>query len=498
MFAVVVALEGGGHLVICLDELVDRVGRVALGLGDLQVDVVAAVLGVGFFRIVCVVPIPAALDTGPVSSTGQAFRRYDGCGRVVRFVAVGAWDGFPPRIKYGAGSTRERRFACRERPFDCAQGRLSGKDSVPARSSSRAMCPMSSMAACILLLGLKPRTTPCMMCSRKLTTVLPWSVLSRTMPATRGSSARDGAAGVRGWVPDCSGTTDGALGAPLGVALYAGKPGYGFGHELGGDCLDLHSGVSPVACLEALVVELAVGDVEVELDDGVPVVGLLADDVCEGAWPSLFCFVVIAQEFYYGYFLRHDQVPWATEGGCATLEREAWCICRTATSTPPLLGSPSLIPIFSGVTTAVTRSRPWFKLRRTVSPGRRDAPSLFMTMCLAVTRYCRPSCSIANAVPPSIKVFMWTVRSMMPPHDRVDSFGLLPPKENKLSDESPKSLRYANQPKPPSNLLIGWPQRNHLQQDSHRQGHRSRAPHIEKVSSWPVLPIASCNIQKTL
>ena len=83
------------------------------------------------------------------------------------------------------------------------------------------------------------------------------------------------------------------------AALDAGQPGYGFGHELGGDRVDLHSGVSPVACLEALVVELAIGDVEVELDDGVPVVGLLADDVRESSGPFLFCFVVIAHEFYY-------------------------------------------------------------------------------------------------------------------------------------------------------------------------------------------------------
>ena len=61
-------------------------------------------------------------------------------------------------------------------------------------SSSRAMWPRSSLAASILLRGLKPRTTPCMTWSRKLTTVLPWSVLSWTMPATRGSFFREGAA----------------------------------------------------------------------------------------------------------------------------------------------------------------------------------------------------------------------------------------------------------------------------------------------------------------
>ena len=113
-----------------------------------------------------------------------------------------------------------------------------------------------------------------------------------------------GAVGVRGWVPVFTGTTDGALGAPLGVAaLDAGQPGYGFGHELGGNRVDLHSGVSPVACLEALVVELAVGDVEVELDDGVPVVGLLADDVreCGGLTPLFLgvSVVFMAHAFYY-------------------------------------------------------------------------------------------------------------------------------------------------------------------------------------------------------
>ncbi len=94
-----------------------------------------------------------------------------------------------------------------------------------------------------------------------------------------------------------------AFGAPLRVALDAGQAGYGIGHELGGDCLDLHSGVSPVACLEALVVELAVGDVEVEADDGAPVVGFLADDVRECGGPtSLFpvaSFVLMAYAFYY-------------------------------------------------------------------------------------------------------------------------------------------------------------------------------------------------------
>jgi hypothetical protein len=90
----VLAMEGGGHLVVCLDELVDWVGRVALGFGDLPVDVVEASLVV---RVVCVVRIPAVLDTGPV-------RRYDGCGWVVRLCGAGAGDGSP--------TARGRRFDC--------------------------------------------------------------------------------------------------------------------------------------------------------------------------------------------------------------------------------------------------------------------------------------------------------------------------------------------------------------------------------------------------
>ena len=43
----VFAVEGGGDLVVGLDELVDGVGWVALGFGYLSVDVVAAALGVG-------------------------------------------------------------------------------------------------------------------------------------------------------------------------------------------------------------------------------------------------------------------------------------------------------------------------------------------------------------------------------------------------------------------------------------------------------------------
>ena len=38
----VFGLEGGGDLVVCLYELVDRVGRVSLGFGYLAVDFVAA------------------------------------------------------------------------------------------------------------------------------------------------------------------------------------------------------------------------------------------------------------------------------------------------------------------------------------------------------------------------------------------------------------------------------------------------------------------------
>ena len=64
-------MEGGGHLVVCLDELVDWVGRVALGLRDLAIDVVAAALGVGVFRVARVFPTPAVLDTGPVSGYGD-------------------------------------------------------------------------------------------------------------------------------------------------------------------------------------------------------------------------------------------------------------------------------------------------------------------------------------------------------------------------------------------------------------------------------------------
>ena len=51
------------------------------------------------------------LDTGPVSSTGQAFRRYDGCGRLTSiFVPTTVWLPsrlltFDPRIEYGAGSS---------------------------------------------------------------------------------------------------------------------------------------------------------------------------------------------------------------------------------------------------------------------------------------------------------------------------------------------------------------------------------------------------------
>ena len=90
---VVFAVECGGHVVVCLDELVDRVSRVALGVGDFPVDVVEAALGVGGLLVVGVVPIPAALDTG--------FRRYDG---QVCFGGGGAGDGFP---------------TTRERPLDC-------------------------------------------------------------------------------------------------------------------------------------------------------------------------------------------------------------------------------------------------------------------------------------------------------------------------------------------------------------------------------------------
>ena len=118
---VVFAVECGSHVVVCLDELVNRVGRVALGLGDLAADVVATALGVGrgfgfWLRVF-----------------GWELGRFDrlsanGFG----FGGAGAGDGFP---------------TARERPFDCAQGRLfggaqdglSGKDSV-ARGARRGLC----------------------------------------------------------------------------------------------------------------------------------------------------------------------------------------------------------------------------------------------------------------------------------------------------------------------------------------------------------------------
>ena len=143
---VVLAVEGGGHLVVGLDELVDRVGRVPLGVGDLVVDVVAAVLGVGGLQVVCLVHIPAALDTG--------FRRYDGqvcfggCGS-------GAGDGFPPprerRCDFGGCGPFDRLRTGRfDRPFDQAQDRFSANglglggagagDGFPTARERRSVC----------------------------------------------------------------------------------------------------------------------------------------------------------------------------------------------------------------------------------------------------------------------------------------------------------------------------------------------------------------------
>ena len=78
----VFGVEGGGHLVVCLYELVDGVGQVVLGVGDLAVDVVGAALGVRVFLVVCFwviggepLLVPAVLDTG--------FRRYDVRARLI-------------------------------------------------------------------------------------------------------------------------------------------------------------------------------------------------------------------------------------------------------------------------------------------------------------------------------------------------------------------------------------------------------------------------------
>ena len=196
---------------------------------------------------------------------------------------VEAGDGFP---------------TARERPFDCAQGRLSGKEAVGTELVAGDV-PDELLGSLHPVVGSEATDDAVHDVEEEaddrfaLVGALAddagdarvvcegWRGEGRGevfegLVAPRGV----GAVGVRGWVPVFTGTTDGALGAPLGVAaLDAGQPGYGFGHELGGDHVDLHSGVSPVACLEALVVELAIGDVEVELDDGVPVIGLLADDV---------------------------------------------------------------------------------------------------------------------------------------------------------------------------------------------------------------------------
>ncbi len=84
--------------------------------------------------------------------------------------------------------------------------------------------------------------------------------------------------------------------APGGVAaLDAGALGYEVGDEVGGDHVQLISGIEPVAGVE--VFELAIDDVAVEADDGAPVVGLLSDDVCQGGWSlcsAFSCWAVLA------------------------------------------------------------------------------------------------------------------------------------------------------------------------------------------------------------
>ena len=77
--------------------------------------------------------------------------------------------------------------------------------------------------------------------------------------------------------------------APYGVvAFYAGQLGYVFGDEPGSYGVDLLSSLELVAHFEAFIVELAADDVEVEVDDDLAVVGLLADYVGERAWLALF------------------------------------------------------------------------------------------------------------------------------------------------------------------------------------------------------------------
>ena len=63
-----------------------------------------------------------------------------------------------------------------------------------------------------------------------------------------------------------------------------------------GDLADLVGGGHPVVVPEA--VELSAGDVKVELDDGLAIVGLLADDVGEGPLLLYGCGAVIAHRFY--------------------------------------------------------------------------------------------------------------------------------------------------------------------------------------------------------
>ena len=103
---------------------------------------------------------------------------------------------------------------------------------------------------------------------------------------------RRGCAGAcRYWGPIRARATVIVAGAPAPndvVAVYAGQLGYVFGDEPGGDGVDLLGGFEPVADFEAFVVELTADDVEVEVDDDLAVVGLLADDVRQGAGLALF------------------------------------------------------------------------------------------------------------------------------------------------------------------------------------------------------------------
>ena len=71
-------MEYGGDLVVCLDELVNRVGRVALGFGDLAVYVVAAALGLGVLLVVCFGVIGGERLPFPVALGSRLRIEYDG------------------------------------------------------------------------------------------------------------------------------------------------------------------------------------------------------------------------------------------------------------------------------------------------------------------------------------------------------------------------------------------------------------------------------------